>query len=131
MRAKMKKREFQEKICALLSTPVEGVSWDEKLSLIKNESIKIEKEKNDCPDNKGQPWTDSELRLVLNMPANTESVCLLAKALKRGHGSIEQIYRWAGQSPKRIATERSNDKFIQQIARIRKEIGWRSVGGNS
>lgn len=126
----MKKREFQDKIHSLLSMPIEDTDWDEKLSIIKNEAFKIEKEKNKQPVNRGKPWSDAELRLVLSMPPNTESVCTLAKALKRGHGSIEQIYRWAGQSPNRISNERADDSFIQQIARIRKELGWRSVGGN-
>lgn len=127
----MKKKEFQDFVRTILSAPVDGLDWNGKLAFIQNEAFKMDKEFNDDPIKKGQPWTDDELRLVLSMPATTDSVCLLAKALGRGHGSIEQIFRWAGQSPSRIEAERSDDKFIQQIVKIRKELGWRSIGGNT
>lgn len=127
---KMKKREFQEKLRALAVNPVEGYTWDEKIALIKNELFKLDKEFNDKPLNKGQPWTDDEIRLVLSMAPTSENICTLAKAFKRGHGSIEQVYRWAGQSPDRIKSERADDAFVQRIERIRKELGWRAVGGN-
>ncbi|MEM5733081.1 hypothetical protein AAEI00_15365 [Shewanella algae] len=126
----IKKSEFQKRLRSLLNENVEGLSWDEKLALVNSELSKLDAEFNSEPENKGKPWSDHELRLVLNMAPTRESVMLLAKALKRGHGSIEQIYRWAGQSPDRIESERSDHAFVQQIVRIRKELGWKSVGGN-
>lgn len=67
--------------------------------------------------------------MILSTPANKENTIRLAKAFKRGCGSIEQIFRWAGQSEKRIQDERSDDSFVQQIKCIRSQLGWRSVGG--
>jgi len=127
---KMKKREFQEKLRSLVINQVDGYTWEDKMALVKNELFKLDKEFNDSPENKGQPWTDDEIRLVLSMAPTSENICTLARAFKRGHGSIEQVFRWAGQSPDRIQSERSDDAFVQRIERIRKEIGWRSVGGN-
>ena len=92
--------------------------------------MEIEKEQKWSTANSGNSWTDDELRLVLSHPPTQENMILLAKAFKRGYGGIEQIFRWAGQSEKRIEEERGDDAFIQQIRRIRKELGWRSVGGN-
>tara|TARA_R100000687_G_scaffold57936_1_gene46533 strand:- start:153024 stop:153479 length:456 start_codon:yes stop_codon:yes gene_type:complete len=126
----IKKTEFQRKLRSLLDQDVEGFSWEEKLALINSEALKLDIERNAEPENKGKPWSDHELRLVLNMAPIRDSVMLLSKALKRGHGSIEQIYRWAGQSPDRIESERSDHAFVQQIVKIRKELGWKSVGGN-
>ncbi|HGS5284324.1 TPA: hypothetical protein ACMDQX_001687 [Vibrio cholerae] len=127
---RMKKREFQEKLRSLVQNQVEGYSWEEKMALVKNELFKLDKEFNDTPENKGQPWTDDEIRLVLSISPTSDNICTLAKALKRGHGSIEQVYRWAGQSPDRIKSERPDDAFVQRIEKIRKEVGWRSIGGN-
>lgn len=127
----IKKNEFQKKLRELLVENIEGATWEEKLSLIDSEISKLDKEYNSVPENKGKPWSDHELRLVLSMPPSRSSIRVLAKALKRGHGSIEQIYRWAGQSPDRIESERPDHAFVQQIVRIRKELGWKSVGGNN
>lgn len=124
------KQEYLDRLRGALNKPVEGLSWEEKAQIAKNEIFKIDKEHNDAPEKKGQPWEDDELRLVLSMAPTNENIALLAKALKRGHGSIEQIYRWAGQSPDRIDSERSDNAFVQRIKEIRKETGWRSVGGN-
>lgn len=76
------------------------------------------------------PWSDDELRVVLSHAPTHDNTLRLAKAFKRGYGSIELIYRWAGQSEKRIADARADDAFIQHVRRIRKELGWRSVGGD-
>lgn len=127
---KMKKREFQEKLRSLILNQVEGHSWEAKMALVKNELFKLDKEFNDNPENKGQPWTDDEIRLVLSMAPTSENICTLARAFRRGHGSIEQVFRWAGQSSDRINDERADDAFVQRIERIRREIGWRAVGGN-
>lgn len=49
-----------------------------------------------------------------------------AKAFGRGYGALEQIYRWAATTDPEIKRLRPNDKFIAQIKRIAKELGWRA-----
>lgn len=98
----------------------------------KNKHIKdyiFEKEKNENYDqsNKGNPWTDDELRVILSFAPTKENCLLLAKAFKRGYGSIEQIFRWATTDLKTIKnSERKSDTFILQVKRIYKEMGWRA-----
>lgn len=77
--------------------------------------------------NKGKPWTDEELKVVLSFAPTKENCLLLAKAFKRGYGSIEQIFRWATTDLGKIKeSERKNNAFILQIKRIYKELGWRA-----
>ena len=52
---------------------------------------------------------------------------MLAKAFRRGYGSIEQIFRWAAEDEKIINEKRPDDKFIKQIKKIAKEVGWRAT----
>ncbi len=89
----------------------------------------FEKEKNSEWDqsNKGKSWTDEELKVVLSFAPTKENCLLLAKAFKRGYGSIEQIFRWATTDMKTIKNSvRKEDVFILQVKRIYKELGWRA-----
>lgn len=75
-------------------------------------------------ENKGKPWTDEELEVVLS-DAPTKANCeKYAKAFKRGVGSIEQIYRWAMTSKKDINKKRPGEKFVNQVKRVSKIVGW-------
>ena len=77
--------------------------------------------------NKGKPWTDDELKVVLSFAPTKENCLLLARAFKRGYGSVEQIFRWATTDTKTIMQgDRKEDSFILQIKRIYKEMGWRA-----
>lgn len=78
--------------------------------------------------NKGKPWTDDELKVVLSFAPTKQNCLLLAKAFKRGYGSsIEQIFRWATTDMRKInESERKDDAFVQQIKRIYREMGWRA-----
>lgn len=126
----MTKAEFKKQILTLLASSVDGLSDDEKPALVRRVVTEFEKEQTWDQSNARAPWSDDELRVVLSRAPTHENTLRLAKAFKRGYGSIEQIYRWAGQSEKRIADARADDAFIQRIKRIRKELGWRSVGGD-
>jgi hypothetical protein len=76
--------------------------------------------------NKGKEWTDLELRAVL-LDAPTKENCLkFAQAFRRSPGSIEQIYRWALTPTERVEEIRSDNKFVLQIKRVSKEIGWKA-----
>ncbi len=76
-------------------------------------------------ENKGKPWTDSELAVVLS-DAPTKANCeKYAKAFKRGYGSIAQIYQWAMTPKKVIKTKRANDRYVNQVKRVaRRIVGW-------
>jgi hypothetical protein len=115
---------------ALLSSSVDGLDHEDKAALVRRAATEFEKGQPWDTSNTRESWSDDELRVVLSRAPTHENTLRLAKAFKRGYGSIEQIYRWAGQSERRIADARADDTFIQRIKRIRKELGWRSVGGD-
>jgi|GEM_PF-379074 len=126
----MTKAEFKKQILALLAASVDSLSDDEKPALVRRVVTEFEKSQTWDQSNTRATWSDDELRIVLSHAPTHENTLRLAKAFKRGYGSIEQIFRWAGQSERRIADARAEDAFIQRIKRIRKELGWRSVGGD-
>lgn len=74
--------------------------------------------------NKGNSWTDEELMVILSDAPTKVNCTKYAQAFKRGTGSIEQIYRWAMTSRKEINEKRPGEKFVLQIKRISKKIGW-------
>ena len=87
----------------------------------------LEREQEFDISNKGKPWTDDELRVILKVAPTKENALLFAKAFKRGFGSIEQIFRWAAEDQSAIDQKRPEDSFIKQIKRIAKEVGWRAT----
>ena len=100
---------------------------DNKEKLLQEYCFEKEKKSEYDQSNKGKPWTDDELRVVLSFAPSKENCLLLAKAFKRGYGSVEQIFRWATTDMKEIKnSDRKNDSFILQIKRIYKEMGWRA-----
>lgn len=126
----MNERAFRESVRALLNETIDGLSPEQKTALVRSELVDYLRKQELTEPNKGKPWTDDQLRVVLSYAPTEENMILLARAFGRGYVSIEQIFRWAGQSERRIEEERSEDAFIQQVLRIRKEVHWRSVGGN-
>jgi hypothetical protein len=122
----LNKRKFKEALDHLLEEDVEGISWDQKLSLVTQRIVKREKKLNLNAENKGKPWTDEELRLVLRTAPTVENCMLLARTFRRGYGSIEQIFRWAA-SRSLIAKKRPDHSFVNQIKRIAEEVGWRAT----
>ncbi len=124
----MKKSELREQIKDILESEISGLcSWEEKISYIRKVLVELDKEHGHNELNKGKPWSDDELRLILQLPPTKENFIKLSRAFKRGYGSIEQIYRWAAEDRNSIKKKRPNDSFIQQIKRIAKEIGWRAT----
>jgi len=115
----MKKSEFYEELDKL---KIEG-----KTKLLQDYCFDKEKESAFDQSNKGKPWTDDELKVILSFAPTKENCLLLAKAFKRGYGSIEQIFRWATTDMKTIKnSDRKDDSFILQVKRIYKEMGWRA-----
>jgi len=127
----MNRKEFNEQIRETINSYVTSnkrvLSPDEKIREVKKILLKYELEFDYDQENKGKSWTDDELKVVLSLPPTKENCLKLAKAFKRGYGSVEQIYRWAVTTKKDLeGTERENDSFIQQIQKIYKECGWRA-----
>lgn len=124
----MNKSEFKQALLSLLEQPIDGLSWEEKISFVRQTLAEADEEKSNWDQSqKGRPWTDDELRLVLRLPPTKENILRLARALHRGYGSIEQIYRWAATPQREVNKKRPDDRFIQQIKRIAKEVGWRAT----
>jgi hypothetical protein len=78
------------------------------------------------PAEKGEPWSDDELRAVLSDAPTRTNAIKHARAFQRGIGSVEQIYRWALTPVSVIEEKRPEHKFVQQVRRISKELGWLS-----
>lgn len=121
------KNLFKSKLMELFRQDVHPFTWEEKLSYVRKILVEIDKKHPYEQSNKGDSWSDDELRLILQMEPTRENIVRLAKAFKRGYGSIEQIYRWAAEDQKTINKKRLNDTFIKQIKRIATEVGWRAT----
>lgn len=74
--------------------------------------------------NRGKPWSDAQLRVVLGAAPTHANIVRLAHAFQRSPGSIEQIYRWAATTDKKVKERRPDDSFVAQVKRIAKEVGW-------
>ncbi|MCC6963516.1 MAG: hypothetical protein IT585_09720 [candidate division Zixibacteria bacterium] len=121
----MKKSDLRARLKELVSEGVDGMTWPECLSCCRRLLAEFDAEHIDDISNRGKPWSDAEIKIILRLPPTSESIALLARAFKRGAGSIEQIYKWAATEQQRIDEARPDDSFVKQIKRVANEIGWR------
>ena len=123
----MKRKEFKENLFAALDNDVDGISYDEKMILVRNLLVDYEKENEVKRDvtKKGEKWTDEELKIILADAPTKENCVKYARLFKRAYGSIEQIYRWSVTPKKDMTDERKEDSFVQQVKRVAKELGIR------
>lgn len=123
----MKRKEFKELFFASLDNEVDDMSYDEKMILVHNLLVDYEKENESRRDtsNKGEKWTDEELKIILSDALSKENCVKYAKLFKRGYGSIEQIYRWSTTPKTDMSEDRKEDSFIMQIKKVAKELGLR------
>ena len=123
----MKRKEFKENLFAALDNDVDDTTYDEKMVLVHNLLVDYEKENEAKRDvtNKGEKWTDEELKIILSAAPTKENCVKYARLFKRGYGSIEQIYRWSVTPKKDMSDERKEDSFVKQVKRIAKELGIR------
>ena len=123
----MKRKDFKESLYDALDNEVDGMSYDEKMTLVHSLLVDYEKDNEEKRDisNKGCKWSDEELKIILSDAPTKENCIKYAKLFKRGYGSIEQIYRWSVTTTKEMSEERKNDSFIIQVKRIAKELGIR------
>lgn len=120
----MKRKDFKESLYDALDNEVDGMSYDEKMTLVHSLLVDYEKDNEEKRDisNKGCKWTDEELKIILSDAPTKENCIKYARLFKRGYGSIEQIYRWSVTTTKEMSEERKNDSFIIQVKRIAKEL---------
>ena len=123
----MKQKDFKESLYDALDNEVDGMSYDEKMTLVHSLLVDYEKDNEEKRDisNKGCKWSDEELKIILSDAPTKENCIKYARLFKRGYGSIEQIYRWSVTTTKEMSEERKNDSFIIQVKRIAKELGIR------
>lgn len=122
------KSEFKTSVFEVFSQDVDGMSYDEKMRLIEKYVVEYQQKNDDLRSkpNRGESWTDEELRVILQ-DAPTKSNCVkYAKIFGRGYGSIEQIYRWASTDDQTVKEKRPDDAFIAHVKQIAKEVGWRA-----
>jgi hypothetical protein len=123
----MTKTEFRDRVRNLLAEQVGDLSLDDKLAITQQCCIEAQESAGFDEGNKGKSWTDEELRVVLQHAPTKENCILLARAFRRGYGSIEQIFRWAASTDDEVAAKRPDDAFIQQIKRVGRQVGWRAT----
>lgn len=124
----MKKTDFRNAMRDLLATDVDDCSLDDKIAIVRQCLIDAQQLSGFDQSSKGKPWSDDELRIVLGHTPTKENCVRLARAFKRGYGSVEQIFRWAATTGSELKSKgREDDAFVQQIHRVAKEIGWRAT----
>lgn len=122
----MKKSEYKAYLREVFSREVEGLTLEEEITLIEKTVLQYQIAcDSELPHpNKGNPWLDEELRIILRSVPTKENCLKYARLFGRSCESIELIYRWAATSEKDIQKRRENDIFVKQVKRIAKEVGW-------
>ncbi len=125
MTAPIKKKIFKQQLINLLEQDIEEMDYEQKIRLVHDILLKyeIDNEKSRDTSNKGKPWTDEQLTIILSDAFTKENCMKYAKLFGRGYGSIEQIHRWARTPIDKVNEIRKDDSFVQQVKRIAKEIG--------
>lgn len=124
----MKKTEFRNLARDLIASDVDDCSLDDKIAIVRQTMIDAQQDAGFDESAKGKPWSDDELRIVLGHTPTKENCIRLARAFRRGYGSVEQIFRWAATTGAELREKgRENDSFVKQIHRVAKEIGWRAT----
>ena len=125
MTAPIKKKIFKQQLINLLEQDIEEMDYEQKIRLVHDILLKyeIDSEKSRDTSNRGKPWTDEQLTIILSDAFTKENCMKYAKLFHRGWGSVMQIHQWARISESKMNQTKKEDKFIQQIRRISKEIG--------
>lgn len=123
----MKKREYKEKLYKMFNENIENMNFLEKMRFINKTLLEYQRDNEDKRDtsNKGEKWTDDELKIILSDAPTQQNCMKYAILFKRGYGSIEQIYRWSTTQDQKLSERRKEDSFIQQIKKVSKELGLR------
>lgn len=120
----MKKTEFRNQMREALKVEVTDLDLYQKAALVRQCVVEAEEQMEYETSNARKPWSDDELRVIFTTAPTMENCVRLAKSFKRGVGAIQQIYRWASTSQKKIDEVVPNSSFHKQIKRVAKEVGW-------
>ncbi len=125
----MTRSEYRLMLWELLNQDVEGLTEEKKVRMVKKTLIdhQIEYHQTLTHRNHRKKWKDEELRVILKDAPTKENCLMYARLFERNYGSIELIYRWAATASRDIPEEYRNNRFIKQIKRIAKEVGWRAT----
>lgn len=125
----MTRLEYKLALRELLNQDVEGLTEEKKAALVKKTLMdhQIEYYQSLTHRNHRKKWKDEELRVILKDAPTKENCLMYARLFERNYGSIELIYRWAATASRDIPEEYRNNRFIKQIKRIAKEVGWRAT----
>lgn len=118
----MKKREYKENLYRLFDLEIDNLDYIGKINYINKVLLEYQKDNEDKRDtsNKGEKWTDEQLKIILSDAPSVQNSMKYAVLFKRGYGSIEQIYRWSTTQNQDLSERRKEDSFIQQIKRVAK-----------
>jgi hypothetical protein len=120
----MKKTEYRNQVRETLNSEVDDLSLNDKTALVRQCIVEAEEQAGYDKSNKGQPWSDDELRVLFTTAPTHENCVRLAKSFKRGVGGVKQIYQWAATPQNKINEVVPDSKFHKQIKRVAKEVGW-------
>lgn len=76
------------------------------------------------PPQRGKPYSDGDLRLVLNAAPTVRNAVALSVMLGRSPDAIELIWKWASTPDKEVRRKRPHNRFVAQVKRVAKEVGW-------
>ena len=125
----MRRQIYKQDIYALLDKQIEGASLEDKMDAIRELLVDYQREHDDQYDtsNKGKPWDDKDLVMILSNAPTKENCSRFAFLFKRGYGSIEQIYRWAATPSNKLEEKgRTEDAFVLQVKKIAKRLHLRT-----
>ena len=76
--------------------------------------------------NEKKTWTDEEIEMVLSAPPLSSNFHKIGKAIGRSYKAIELVYIVAS-TPVPVLKEsgRWGNKYIRQIAKVSRKVGWR------
>lgn len=120
----MKKREYKEQLYKVFDKGIENMDFLEKMCFIHKTFLEYQRDNEDKRDtsNKGEKWTDEQLKIILSDAPTQQNCIKYATLFKRGYGSIEQIYRWSTTQDQKLSERRKEDSFIQQIKKLQKNL---------
>jgi hypothetical protein len=77
-----------------------------------------------------EKWTDEEIEMVLSAPPLSSNFHKIGKAIGRSYKSIEFVYIIASTPvPTLKENRRWNNKYVRQVAKISRKVGWRKGWG--
>ncbi|HBA70475.1 MAG TPA: hypothetical protein DCZ40_14130 [Lachnospiraceae bacterium] len=123
----MNKKEYKRELYKVFDQKIDDLDFSGRINLIQKILVEYQKDNEDQRDtsNKGEKWTDEQLKIILSDAPSKQNCMKYAILFKRGYGSIEQIYRWSTTQYQELSEQRKEDSFIQQIKRVAKELGLR------